>query len=146
MSDTLRHVPPPGWRCLKTKAFKKKNSLPRNASLSFTPHPPSFIRESPFSTGYSQYLFLQPLVSPSHSMPSVVNISLSSSSNPSCELEFVSDEALSYTRPSLVQPQDSAQKDCTVQKLKELRRRQWSDPDDEVWRLRVFLLLKSLSW
>ncbi|KAF9288330.1 hypothetical protein BGZ68_000460, partial [Mortierella alpina] len=64
-------------------------------------------------------------------MPSVVNTNLSSSANALSELDFVSDDALSYTRSSTFHPQDSAQKDRTVQKLKELRRRQWSDPDDE---------------
>ncbi|KAF9982851.1 hypothetical protein BGZ75_005682 [Mortierella antarctica] len=64
-------------------------------------------------------------------MPSVVNTNLSSPLHPPSELDFVSDDALSYTRPSSFHPQDSAQKDHTVQKLKELRRRQWSDPDDE---------------
>ncbi|KAG9320270.1 hypothetical protein KVV02_003927 [Mortierella alpina] len=64
-------------------------------------------------------------------MPSVVNTNLSSSLHPPSELDFVSDDALSYTRASSFHPQDSAQKDHTVQKLKELGRRQWSDPDDE---------------
>ncbi|KAF9957013.1 hypothetical protein BGZ72_002251 [Mortierella alpina] len=64
-------------------------------------------------------------------MPSVVNTNLTSPLRPS-ELDFVSDEALTYTRSSPLYPQDSAQKDGSVQKLKELRRRQWSDPDDEL--------------